>query len=260
MKAKKIALTAGILGLLLIWNIFTPSGLLGKSDAVGYAVCHRLTDHSYFLGERPLSLCARCTGEFLAVLVGAVVQAAAGGRRQGFPRRGLLAVLGFLVLFFVIDGLNSVLSQYLNQGTGFLYQPANILRLASGAGMGLAISGVIYPLANQMIWLDQKSGAVLSNIWHELAFLASGGLMIVMIESRNPLLLYPLTIFSTVGIIFLLSVAYSLMLIILRERENTFVSGKELIWWGVGGFGITLLQIAVINWLRYSLTGTWSGF
>ncbi len=260
MKAKKIALTVGILGLLLTWIIFTPSGLLGKSDAVGYAVCHRFPGHSYFIGERPLSLCARCTGEFLAVLAGAAVQAAAGRRRQGFPRRGLLVILGFLAIFFVIDGLNSVLSQYLNQSPGFLYPPANILRLASGVGMGLAISGVIYPLANQVIWSSPKPGAALSTFWQELAFLSAGGLIIVLNESRNPLLLYPLTILSTAGILFLLSGAYTLVLIILRERENSFESGKELIWWWFGGFGISLLQIVIINWLRYSLTGTWSGF
>jgi hypothetical protein len=51
MKARKIILTAGIMGLLLIWLILTPSGLLGKSDAVGYSVCHRFPSHSYFLGS-----------------------------------------------------------------------------------------------------------------------------------------------------------------------------------------------------------------
>ena len=260
MKARKVVLTAGILGLLLIWLILTPSGLLGKSDAVGYSVCHRFPGHSYYLGERPLSLCARCTGEFLAVLAGVVVRAALGGRRQGFPRRGFLAVLAFLALFFVIDGINSVLSQYMHQSTGFLYPPANILRLASGVGMGLAVSGVIYPLANQVIWRGERPGAVLSNIWHELVFLASGGLIIALIDSRNPLFLYPLTLLSTAGIILLLSGAYTLILIIMRERENTFLSGKELFWCWMGGFGIALLQIAIINWLRYSLTGTWSGF
>jgi hypothetical protein len=164
------------------------------------------------------------------------------------------------VLFFVIDGLNSVLSQYMDQASGFLYPPENILRLASGVGMGLAVSGVIYPLANQVIWRDERSGAVLSNIWYELVFLGSGGLIIGLIESRNPLFLYPLTILSTAGIILLLSGAYTLILIILWKRENRFGSVKELLWWGIGGFGIALLQIVVINWLRYSLTGTWSGF
>ena len=34
-----------LLGILLVvWLILTPPGLLGKADAIGYAVCHRIAD------------------------------------------------------------------------------------------------------------------------------------------------------------------------------------------------------------------------
>jgi hypothetical protein len=39
----------------------TPPGLLGKADAIGYAVCHRIDLRSFHLGDRQLPLCARCT-------------------------------------------------------------------------------------------------------------------------------------------------------------------------------------------------------
>ncbi len=62
-------------GLLLVgwlWN--TPAGLLGKADALGYAVCHRIDVRSFHLGERQLPLCARCTGMYLGAMLGLVFQ------------------------------------------------------------------------------------------------------------------------------------------------------------------------------------------
>ena len=55
--------------LFLGWLFNTPLGLLGKADAIGYAVCHRIDLRSFHLGDRTLPLCARCTGMFLGTLV-----------------------------------------------------------------------------------------------------------------------------------------------------------------------------------------------
>ena len=49
-----------------VWLYITPPGLLGKADAVGYAICHRIDERSFHIDDRQLPLCARCTGEFNA--------------------------------------------------------------------------------------------------------------------------------------------------------------------------------------------------
>ena len=49
-----------------VWFYITPPGLLGKADAIGYAICHRIGERSFQIGDRQLPLCARCTGEFYA--------------------------------------------------------------------------------------------------------------------------------------------------------------------------------------------------
>jgi len=49
-----VVLAVGLL--LLGWLLNTPEGLLGKADAVGYAVCHRIEARSFHLGERPIPL------------------------------------------------------------------------------------------------------------------------------------------------------------------------------------------------------------
>ncbi|MFC1936831.1 hypothetical protein ACFLYP_04105 [Chloroflexota bacterium] len=47
------------IGLMLVgWLLNTPTGLLGKADAIGYAVCHQIAHRSFHIGDRPISLCA----------------------------------------------------------------------------------------------------------------------------------------------------------------------------------------------------------
>ncbi|KAB2863423.1 MAG: DUF2085 domain-containing protein, partial [Anaerolineae bacterium] len=52
------------------WLLATPAGVLGKADAVGYAICHRITVRSFEAFDRQLPLCARCTGIYLGVASG----------------------------------------------------------------------------------------------------------------------------------------------------------------------------------------------
>src|SRR4030067_1376746 len=85
----KMLVLASVGLLFLGWLFNTPPGLLGKADAIGYAVCHRIDLRSFHLGDRTLPLCARCTGMFLGALVGLVYQAVIGKRRIGRPPRGV---------------------------------------------------------------------------------------------------------------------------------------------------------------------------
>jgi hypothetical protein len=41
---------------LIGWWYYTPPGLLGKADAAGYAVCHRIASRSFLIGDRQTPL------------------------------------------------------------------------------------------------------------------------------------------------------------------------------------------------------------
>jgi uncharacterized membrane protein len=87
-----------------------PGGLLGKADAIGYAVCHQIDLRSFHLVERRLPLCARCSGMYLGAVLGLSYQWFIGWRRAGTPPWIILALLGVFVFAFVVDGLNSFIS------------------------------------------------------------------------------------------------------------------------------------------------------
>ena len=49
---------------------FVPRAWLWPLDSVGYAVCHRIPERSFFFGYNQLPVCARDTGMFGAALMG----------------------------------------------------------------------------------------------------------------------------------------------------------------------------------------------
>jgi uncharacterized membrane protein len=245
--------------LLAIWLVSTPPGLLGKTDAVGYAVCHRIGSHSFYLGDRPFSLCARCTGQYLGFLWGYLVQLVWAKKRSGFPRRWTIAWLTVLALFYLLDGLNATIYLYPSLSRWLLYQPSNSLRLFSGLGMGLVISAILYPLFGQAVWKDQAPEPAVADVRVQLMMLAGVLALAGLTLSGNPLILYPLILLSTGGLLVLLTILYGVIWILLTHRENSFSSWDELRWFGLGGFSTAMLQIALFDLVRFWLTGTWSG-
>ncbi len=259
-QTRKILLIGVFLILLVFWLINTPPGLLGKSDAVGYAVCHRIASHSYYFGDRPFSLCARCTGQYLGFLLGMGVLFFRAKKQAGFPTRPILILFGLLFLIYLLDGVNSVLRLYPGLENWSIYEPINSLRLFSGLGIGIVLSGVLYPLLGQTVWREVSLRPILYGQRDWGILLGGSTLLGLLILSQNPLILYPLILLSTAGLLFLLSLLYTMIWIILTKNENSFTFWWELRWWGIAGISSALLQIIAIDWLRFHLTGTWSGF
>jgi uncharacterized membrane protein len=95
------------------WFSFTPPGLLGKADAIGYAICHRIDERSFHIHDRQLPLCARCTGEFYAAGISLLFFGIFSPRKSGMPGWKLGVPLLFFLAAFGIDGseLLSVFAQ-----------------------------------------------------------------------------------------------------------------------------------------------------
>jgi uncharacterized membrane protein len=247
------------LGLLILgWLLYAPPGLLGKADAIGYAVCHRIDLRSFHLGDRPLPLCARCTGMFLGALLGIVYQGFIGRRRTGAPPGRIIVILALLLVAFALDGLNS----YLTLFPGFqpLYKPHNTFRLLTGTGMGLVIAAALFPAFNLSVWRTSDPRPALSN-WRSLGGLVILGLGIdLLVLTENPVLLYPLALISAAAVLVLLTMVYTMAWLMVLRLENRFNRPFELLLPLAGGFAVGLIQIGVLDLGRFLLTGTWDGF
>jgi len=244
--------------LFVVWIYYTPPGLLGKADAIGYAVCHRIDARSFHLGDRQLPLCARCSGMFLGAFIGLVYQAATRPRRAGMPHWSVMIVLFILAGSFALDGLNSYIQLF--PGSPSLYETQNWSRLLTGSGMGITLSCLLFPAFNQTVWKKWYITPAIKNLGSMIILLTLMLFFDIIILSENPFILYPLALLSSLSVIFLLTLVYTMVILMFFQKENYFQSIKQLIFPMVGGFGIALLQIILLNLVRYLFTGTWDGF
>ncbi len=256
-KAWRWALIGAALLISAIWLVLTPEGLLGKADAVGYAVCHQIDARSYHIGERAMAMCARCSGLFLGALLGLIYQLF--GRRKGkMPPPAVLFLFGVFALSWVVDGVNSfgMLVPFMPS----LYATQNWTRLVTGTGMGLAISVILMPSFIQTMFTRWEDASMFGD-WRHVAVLVFGAALLdVLILAEFPWVLYALSALSAVGVMALLTMVYSMVVVMLYKKENTIEQVAQLVLPLTAGFILALLQIGAFDLVRYMMTGTWEGF
>jgi len=248
-----------------VWFSITPPGLLGKADAIGYAICHRIDERSFHIGDRQLPLCARCTGEFYSAGFALIFFALVSPKKSGMPGWKLGVPLIVFFLAFGIDGSNSYL--YLLKQTSHgaldnipnLYIPNNILRLFTGSGMGITLASILYPAFNQSVWKTFNPEHALT--WKKLGIITSIVLVVnLLILTDSPIILYPIAIFSVLGVLALLIIVFSMAWLLIMRQENIFDSLVQMWLPFLAGTTLAFLMITAIDLLRFKLTGTWGGF
>jgi len=240
------------------WLLNTPSGLLGKADAIGYAVCHRIDLRSFHIGDRQVPLCARCTGMFLGALLGLCYQAYFGQKRSGAPPAQVIVVLVIFFFAFILDGLNSYVS--LIPGIKSVYEPLNVLRLITGTGVGLVIAAALFPAFNQSVWKKIDRNSALGNLRSMGILVILALILDLIVLTENPFFLYPLALVSAAGVVVLLTIVYTIIFIMALRKECQYSNMKQLVYPLIAGFGMALFQLALLDIIRYWLTGTWDGF
>ena len=236
-----------------LWLAATPSGLMGKADAISYAVCHRIGLRSFHLGDRPLPLCARCTGMYLGALLTLIYYALVRPRAGLYPTRRLVAVFVLFGFAWALDGLNSYM--HLFPSAPHLYQPSNILRIITGSLIGIALATLVYPVFNQTMWREWRHEPVLRSLWElaKLLMLAAG--LVGLVITENPLILYPMALLSSFSVLVLLALIYSTMSLTILRLDNRADSWRDLPLPLIAGLTLGIIQIAMLSLGRYLLTG-----
>ena len=247
------------------WMYIAPPGVLGKADAVGYAVCHRISERSFRIGDRQLPLCARCSGTFGAAAITMAFFAITSGKRSGMPAKKFYAFFLFFFLAFGLDGTNSYL-YLVKQTTGMfaqipnLYVPNNTLRLFTGTGMGMTMAAFLVPAFHQTAWRNLDPAPMVDS-WKR--FLSLIGILLVvdlLILTESPIVLYPIALISPLGVLGLLTMIFSIVWMMIMKQDNSFTHFRQLWLVLLAGFALSMLMILSIDLFRLQLTGTWGGF
>ncbi len=249
------------------WLSIAPAGILGKADALGYAVCHRLDERSFhFHDGRELPLCARCSGMYLGAVVGLVFQAFFSRGKGGMPTKRVIIPLVLLGLAFAFDGVNSYLYLMKTVSPGRLdfiptiYTPNNTLRLLTGSGAGLGMAVAIFPSFNQTMWKNWDPSPAMGGLKPLAVLIAIMLGLDLLVLTNSDLALYPAALISAGGVLLLLTMVYAVLWVMVTRQENTFEAFRHTWLPILAGLTIALLQITATDLFRLWLTRTWGGF
>lgn len=255
------------LGVLFILAFYTVTDLdrlahdpaLSGLDYAGYAVCHRITERSFTIAGRQLPLCSRCTGMYLGVALTFMVLALAGRTRWAqLPSTKVMGILVGFIGVMGIDGINSYSHFFPN--FPHIYEPQNWLRLVTGMGTGLAMGVFIFPALAQTLWRDYEWRPSLTGIRELFWLLALAAVLILLVTSNQPLLLYVLGIVSAAGVVAILTVINTMVLLLASRRDARFTRWREAALPLLAGLLLAVVEITAISVVRFTLTGTMTGF
>ena len=242
------------LAVLIAWFWFTPAGFWGKLRALGYGVCHQLEERSFCIHGICSPLCARCTGMYLGAILALGYQSFQR-RKAKSPPVWVIMVLVLLFGWFGVDGLNSFLHFFPN--ISGLYEPTNLLRLITGTGVGLGIGTVLTVLFNRTAWSNWIDESPYKKWFAFPLLLVLAAVLIMLIETDLPQVIFPVMVVSGLGVFLILSSVYTVVALMILNRENAQLRWRELLLPMLMGMTIALLQILLTSWLRFALTGTW---
>ncbi|MEI7988133.1 MAG: DUF2085 domain-containing protein [Chloroflexota bacterium] len=244
-------------GIITLWLIYTPQGFLGKADAVGYAVCHRISERSLSIAGRQMPMCARCTGMYLGAMIGLIYQFLRRPKHGRLPSHNIILFMGILAFIWGVDGVNSYF--HLFPSFNGIYEPNNVLRLLTGSGIGISAAILLFPAFNQTFWQDWKTEPAIETIQELLYLLCITLIIDGLVLLENPWILFPAAILSAIGTLFLLTMVYGMIWLIVVKRESYHLHISDA-WIPLSiGLTIAIVQIGIMDWGRLWLTGTWSG-
>jgi uncharacterized membrane protein len=241
--------------IIAVFFLFPPVTVLGKTHLIGYAICHQIPERTIHINGTPLPLCARCTGIYLGALMGLIGLTLKKRYRSTElpPTLVLLTLLGFIGIMG-FDGINSYLTFF--PQAPHLYEPQNWLRLTTGTFNGLAMSVIVFPVINVSLWHPSltKVEPVIKDFKELAPFVVGAVGIILIVWWQQPLLLYPLTILSTIGVMLMLGAVNTGLILVLTRREGYARNWSDIILPLTMGLAASFLLIGGMDWLRATLT------
>jgi hypothetical protein len=114
----------------------------------------------------------------------------------------------------------------------------------------------VFPVINGALWHDShtRDERVIKSFRELLPFLIGAVVIILIVLWQHPLLLYPLAILSTLGIMLMLGIVNTMFVLIITRREGYARTWGDIILPVTMGLAISFLMIAGMDWFRATLS------
>jgi uncharacterized membrane protein len=228
--------------------------LIERLRALDGGICAQMPGHSFFPGGEQLPLCARNTGIYLGFATTFLYLAASRRLRVSrLPRLSVMIVLGLAVLLMGVDGFNSL---FVDLGLPHLYQPMNWLRLLSGLGTGTAMAAVIVPTASGLIWRADDPRSSFDSLGELALMLPLLTIDFFVVISVAPIILYPVGILSSAGLVLALSLVNLVFALGLTNQLGRFTTWRQFFPLFTGLVVLAVAELMALFLLKSSLMHT----
>jgi len=194
---------------------------------------------------------SRNSGIYLGVLLVIVIVWLTGRQRAAlYVPAGVRNMLMLCVLAMMFDGFNSVAeSNHLHT----YYLDTNTIRLVTGTLAGMALTILVVPIYNRLVWRDPLSMAVAEDYVELSGFVIVAILVILSLQAAPAALYYPLSILSIGGFLVTMTMVNSCVVLVSLRREHSVKSNSDLFVPGLAGLVLTCLEIlAITSWRAFA--------
>jgi uncharacterized membrane protein len=237
-----------LLTIVAFFLIYSPWPLVAKLRAAGAACCAQIPSHTITFQGRAMPIDSRNSGIYLGVLLVLAILWATG--RQGaalYAPRAVSNLLMLPVLAMIFDGFNSVAeSHHLHT----YYQDTNTLRVITGTLAGMALTILVVPIYNRLVWRNPAPIAVAEDYGELSGFVIVAVLVILSLQAAPAALYYPLSILSIGGFLCTMVMVNSCVLLVSLRRERSVASNRDLFIPALAGLVLTFGEILLITTWR----------
>ncbi len=248
---RRLLVVAGFAAMVLTGFLIAPGNVAWKTHVALHGLCAQRASHSLQIGGATLPMDARMTGIYLGAAATFIwLVAARRLRATRVPSLPVLWLLALFVLALAVDGFNALLFD-LRFAT--LYEPSNLLRLATGVLAGTSLGVVLGHLFASALWArGDRERAVVTRAVELFAPIGISAAIVVLALSNVPLLYAPFAVgllVAAVGVFWLLAIV---VVALVSDRGWSCRTSGDLAPLALTSLIAAIVTVGALSWLRFA--------
>jgi uncharacterized membrane protein len=232
--------------------VVAPGNVASKTHMALHGLCAQRPSHSLQIGGSTLPMDARMTGIYVGAAATVIwLMAAHRLRSTRVPPLPVLALLALFVLALAIDGFNGLL---VDLRFPALYEPSNLLRLATGVLAGTSLGVALGHLFASSIWANGDRGrAVMMRPAELLVPIGVSAVITTLALLDLPLLYAPFAVgllVAAIGVFWLLGL---IVLALFSDRGWSCHTWGDLAPLGLTSLVVAIVTVSALASLRFAL-------
>ncbi len=235
----------------LLAFLIAPGTVASKAHVALHGLCAQRPSHSLQIGGTTLPMDARMTGIYLGAAA-AVVWLIATRRLRAtlVPSVPVLVILASFVVALAVDGFNAL---FVDLRLPAMYEPANLIRMATGVLAGIALGLTLGHLFANSVWAHgDRERAVVMNPVELLAPIGASAAIALLALADLPILYAPFAIGLVIAAVGVLWLLWIVLLAVLSDRGWSCRTWSDLAPLALPSLVAAIATVGALSGLRFA--------